>query len=582
MPYKICNQCKKRMNNDHIGEFCSTGCCDIYNNSPDVFCKMCNILIGKLSIVKNKQYCSIICHNKHQRLINLENRECIYCKKSFIVNKSSHRYKLCSDACYVAYISSKERNDGRMKKLKENNLKKYNVEYTISLPDVRLKANKTMLERYGTLDFSDKAQKTKLEKYGTLDFSNKSKKTKLERYGTLNVNDKSKKTKLEKYGTLDFSDKARKTIKNRYGSLSSILLKNSYKKLKEKYKHIVDFLFSENDYSGAYKYKKYNFKCKICNSEFLYDMCNGRIPMCNICNPPIFDGKSSDEKSLLEYIKTIYDGEIIENNREILNGKEIDIYIPKLKFGIEFNGLYWHSELSGGKDKKYHLNKTELSAENGINLIHIWDWEWKFKTDIIKSILINRFGKSVKIHARKCIIKNVINVDKCEFLEKNHIQGDDKSSIRLGLYYENKLVSLMTFIKSRYDKKYEYELSRFCNILNHNVIGGASKLYQHFIRNNDIKSIVTYSDKRLFIGNVYNNIGMKYVTDTKPGYKYINNNYGFPVERLNFQKHKLSTKLEKFDINLTEWENMQLNGYDRIWDCGHLKYEWINSTKLET
>ena len=594
MPHKRCNQCKKRMGNFHIGEFCSSECEGLYNEAADIFCKMCNTLIGKSSVVKNKQYCNSVCHNNHQSIMNMEERECIYCKKTFIIKKSSHRYKLCSDECDQLYIASKERNDRRMETLKENNLKKFNVEHIFSLPDIRLKSNNTKLEKYGNSSYNnvEKGNKTKLEKYGTLDVSEKSNKTKLEKYGTLNVNDKSNvtklekygslnftekanKTKMEKYGTLDFSDKAQETINIRYGSLSNILLKNSYNKLKEKYKHLVDFLFSESDYIGAYGYKKYNFKCKICNSEFLYDMCNGRSPECNICYPKP-EGKSTDEKGLLEYIQSIYNNEILENDRTILDGKEIDIYVPTLHLGIELNGLYWHSELAGGKDRKYHLNKTNLSFERGIKLLHILDWEWKFKKDIIKSILLNKIGKSNRIYARKCIIKEVTDKDKFEFLEKNHIQGNDRSSVRLGLYYQDKLVSLMTFVKSRYDKKYEYELSRYCNSLNNNITGGASKLFQHFIKHYSSKSIVTYADKRLFDGNVYKNIGMTYVNDTPPGYHYFHKSHMVPLERLNFQKHKLSKKLENFDPNLSEWKNMQLNGYDRIWDCGHLKYEWIN------
>ena len=593
MPYKRCNQCKKRVNDNHVGDFCSVICETTYKNSPDVFCKMCNSLLGKSSVIENKQYCNNICHNKHQNISNLETRECVYCKKSFVVKKSSHRYKICSDECNTLYVASKERNDKRMGKLKKNNLQNYNVEHIFSLPEIQLKSKntklekygnpsynnieagiKTKLEKYGTLDVSEKSNKTKLEKYGTLNVNDKSNKTKLEKYGSLDFTDKANKTKLDKYGTLNFSDKAQETIKSKYGSLSNILLKNSYKKLKEKYKHIVDFLFSENDYIGAYEYKKYNFKCKLCNSEFLYDMCNGRSPICNICFPLIHDGTSIEEKNLLEYIKSIYDGKINENDRDILNGKEIDIYLPDLKLGIEFDGVYWHSETIGGKDRNYHLNKTKLSFEKDIRLIHIWDWEWKFKNDIVKSILLSKFGKSKKIYARKCVVKNVADVDKREFLGKNHIQGDDKSSIRLGLYHEDVLVSLMTFVKSRYDRKYEYELSRYCNILNHNIIGGASKLYQHFIRNNNVNSVVTYSDKRLFDGNVYKNIGMTYISDTPPGYHYFHKNDKIPIERLHFQKHKLSKKLEIFDPNLSEWKNMQINGYDRIWDCGHFKYEW--------
>jgi len=133
----------------------------------------------------------------------------------------------------------------------------------------------------------------------------------------------------------------------------------------------------------------------------------------------------------------------------------------------------------------------------------------------------------------------------------------------------------MTFVKSRYDRKYQYELSRFCNLININTIGGASKMFKFFIKNYEINSIVTYSDKRFFSGNVYENIGMTRLDDTPPCYHYFHKNNGTPINRTHFQKHKLSKLLSVFDSNLSEWQNMQTNGYDRIWDCGHYKFEWI-------
>ena len=593
MPYKRCNQCKKRLSDKNNNSFCNNICENLYINSADIFCKFCNILLGKQSTIKNKIFCNNVCHNKHQQKTNLENRNCIYCNIDFVVTKSSKRKKLCSIKCENLYTKTCDRNNKRKNTLIKNNLEKHGVESIFSLKDIQekskktklekygdekynnlIKANKTKLDRYGTTNFSDKAKKTKLEKYGTLDFNDKSKQTKLDKYGTLDFSDKANKTKLDRYGTTNFSDKAKKTTIEKYGSYSKILLKKSFKRLEEKYSSIVKFLFSENEYVGVNEYKKYQFECLRCSNIFVDDMCNGSSPICRICNP-IISNISNEEKEILSYIKTIYDGEIIENDRNTLSGQEIDILIPRLNLGIEYNGIYWHSELVGGKDKHYHLNKTKLSLDKNIQLIHIWDWEWHCKQDIIKSILLSKMGKSNRIFARKCEIKQVINDEKSMFLNNNHIQGNDTSSIRLGLYHNNILVSLMTFVKSRYDKKYQYELSRYCNILNTNVIGGASKLFSYFIKNYDVNSIVTYSDRRLFTGNLYKQIGMLFVNNTPSGYHYFHKNKGVPIERTHFQKHKLKEKIEKFDITLSEWQNMQINGYDRIWDCGHFKFEWI-------
>ena len=592
MPYKRCVQYKKRLSNNSINLFCDNICDSTYTNSSEISCKFCNKILGKQSVIKNKIFCNNICHNLYQKKINLEKRKCVFCNKNFIVSKSSNRHKLCSTECETLYIKSNERNDKRMNTLIQNNLEKYGVENIFSLKEIQEKSKKTRLEKYGHEYFNNNeiAKQTKLKKYGTLDFSDKAKQTKLKKYGTLNVNDKSKQTKLNKYGTLDFSkkanetkikkygtcnftDKTRKTTIEKYGSYSKILLKKAFKRLEKKFSSVVKFLFSEEEYVGVNKYKKYQFECLKCSSVFTDDMCNGSSPVCRICNP-IMSNISNEEKEILSYIKTIYDGEIIENDRNTLNGQEIDILVHHLNLGIECDGIYWHSELAGGKDKHYHLHKTKLSLDKNIQLMHIWDWEWRCKQDIIKSILLSKIGKSKRIFARKCEIKQVINDEKSAFLIDNHIQGNDASSIRLGLYHNDVLVSLMTFVKSRYDKKYQYELSRYCNILNANVIGGASKLFNYFIKNYDVNSIVTYSDRRLFTGNLYKQIGMSFVDNTHSGYHYFHKNKGVPIERSHFQKHKLKEKLEKFDINLSEWQNMQINGYDRIWDCGHMKFEW--------
>ena len=587
MPYKYCKQCKKRISNKLKNEFCDDSCKNIYISSSDVHCKMCNSFIGKSSVTSTKTFCNLTCSNLYQKEINKVERECIYCGEKFIVQRSSHRYKLCSDVCEKKYISSDERNKKRMSILEKNNLKKYGVKYTFQLKEVINKGKNTKLKKYGNLNNYDKikntklekygdehylnrdlAKKTKLEKYGTLNFNEKANKTKLEKYGTLNFSEKVNKTKLEKYGTLNFSEKANKTKVEKYGSLSNLYLSNSYVRLKNKYEDIVEFHFSEKEYNGAKEYVKYEFKCKKCNLIFQDNMTNGSFPKCPECHPCSI---SKFEDEIFDYIKN---SNIIRNDRKILDNFELDLVLPDYNLAIECNGVYWHSEISGGKNRYYHLNKTNQCKEKNIKLIHIMDYEWLEKQEIVKSIISNKLNKSNVIYARKCNIKVIDSKIKNKFLYKNHIQGEDKSNIKLGLYYNNELVSVMTFVKSRFDKKYQYELSRYCNRLYTTVIGGASKLFKHFINNYEVYSIVTYSDKRFFDGKLYENIGMTFVNDTPPNFYYFNKNK-IPMSRMKFQKHKLPKLLENFDPSLSEWKNMQMNGFDRIWDCGNLKYEWI-------
>ena len=157
---------------------------------------------------------------------------------------------------------------------------------------------------------------------------------------------------------------------------------------------------------------------------------------------------------------------------------------------------------------------------------------------------------------------------------KNHIQGNDKSKIRIALVNEQEEIQcLMTFCKSRYNKLFQYEMSRFCNKLNTRISGGASKLFSYFIKKYNPISIISYSDKRLFSGKVYSALNMNRGTDSPPSYHYVKEGK-IIGSRIMFQKHKLKSIIPIFDEKLTEWENMKANGFDRIWDCGNSKYIW--------
>jgi hypothetical protein len=184
---------------------------------------------------------------------------------------------------------------------------------------------------------------------------------------------------------------------------------------------------------------------------------------------------------------------------------------------------------------------------------------------------------STKIFARDCVIKSVTTTEKNNFLNENHLQGEDLSSVQYGLFFENELVSVMTFGKSRFDKTIQYEMYRYCNKLDVSVVGGAGKLFSHFISEKSPTSIVSYNDKRYFTGVVYEKLGFQFVKNTPPNYWYVSKDYKTLFNRIRFQKHKLSNLLSTFDANLTEWDNMKNNGYDRIWDCGNGKWLWTNN-----
>jgi len=268
--------------------------------------------------------------------------------------------------------------------------------------------------------------------------------------------------------------------------------------------------------------------------------------------------------------------EIERNKRFSSNGKilELDIYIPSKNIGIEFNGLYWHSE-GAGVSRKYHIDKTNWFKDNfDIQIIHIFENEWIQKQDITKSIILNKVGKSpIRVFARKCKIVELTSKEYRDFLDENHIQGAMNSKQKYALTYDNDIVAVMGFGKNRF-KKGDMELHRFCCKTNMSVIGGFSRLLKHFIRNHETVAITSYCDMRYSIASGYIKNGFEIENISTPNYFYFNKEDLTLKSRVQFQKHKLKDKLEFFDSSLTEWENMQMNGWNRIWDCGNyvLKY----------
>ena len=317
--------------------------------------------------------------------------------------------------------------------------------------------------------------------------------------------------------------------------------------------------------------------CLLCgsffdiNRQYLVNRESINNEICLNCNPRL-SGTSLMEKELLSFISENYSGDLIVSDKKILNGKELDIYLPELNLAFEFNGLYWHSELY--KENNYHQKKSDDCQELGIQLIHIWEDDWLYKTDIIKSILLNKLNISNRIGARKCEVRYINNLDVRDFLDKNHIQGFVGSKHKVGLYYNNELVSLMTFgslRKSLGQKNDEnvYELLRFCNKIGYSFIGGASKLLKFFLKNNNVKSIISYSDNSRGVGNLYKQLGFEFKHQTQPNYYYIIGDS--KSHRFNFRKDKL-VRLG-YDKNKTEVQIMNDRGFYRIFDCGSKKWE---------
>jgi len=512
-------------------------------------------------------------------------------------------------------------------KSKKTNLEKRGFEYACQSEAVKEKSKKTCLENYGvenpmqSKEVQDKYTHTCLKKYGveypmqSKYIQNKFKNTLMKNYGVNSplkskiVRIKFQKTCIRNYNVDNPSKSKLIKEKKRISYILKYNVDNPSKSslIKEKKKETclkhynVPYAWQSSTFKDNYRLRFYNklinsnrlqgiikpnflpeefihcgltysWTCLKCNTIFEDDLGNGKIPRCPKCFPSL-NGTSKFEQDLFEFIKSL-NIEVFQHNRTIIRPKELDIFIPSHNLAIEFNGLFWHSELGGKHNQNYHLNKTLECQEKGIQLIHIFEDEWLFKQNIIKSIIKSKLNLITnKIFARKCTIKIPDSNQAFNFLESNHLQGYINGT-HLGLYFNNELVSILTYGKPRFNKNYEVEIYRFCNKIDTIIVGGLSKL----IKCLNSKSILTYVDLRYGTGISYLKSDFKLISKSNPNYYYMKN-YQHRESRLKYQKHKLKDKLEIFDENLTEWQNMQLNNYDRIWDCGNLIFGSFKPTK---
>jgi len=291
----------------------------------------------------------------------------------------------------------------------------------------------------------------------------------------------------------------------------------------------------------------------------------------------ITKNRSVSEIELYDFI-TGLGIECQHNNRKLIHPYELDIVIPSHKLAIEYCGLYWHSEING-KDKMYHLNKLKLCTDLGYKLITILEDEWMTRKDLVKSKILHILNMSpaIKISARKCRIVEIDPSIKNDFLEKNHLQGRDISSINLGLFYGNKLVSVMTFGKNNLSKgrkvtQGSWELNRFAVDIDYIVRGAASKLLTHFKLNYNWNTIYSYADRRWSNGELYKKLNFTLTHNTAPNYWYVTPNGSKRLHRFKFRKSELVK--QGFDKNKTEKEIMIERNYMKLWDCGNILYTY--------
>ena len=543
---------------------------------------------------------------------------CKTCKKETVfINLGLGYREYCSKSCVSKSIKKKntlkllynnpEIKNKIIEKRKQTLLRNYGVENPMQIKEVKDNLKIYFNTKYGVNHPSqiqtsqEKKRQTFLNKYGVENpnqselIKEKKKQTFLRNYGVENPNqselikEKKKQTFLRNYGvenplsSKDIRKKIKQTMLKRYGvknfsqsknfkeNIGITLKKLTYEKILKTFNYIPLFTFEDYCKEGAIG--NYKWRCKKCDTIFENRFNNGFILHCPICEP---NPRSKPQNELFNFLSR-YNIQIKQNSRSFFDNKiEVDLLLKDQQIGIEFNGNFYHSEVNGNKNRNYHLIKTNIAKDKNIKLIHIFEDEWLFKNKIIKNRLksllkLNKY----KIYGRDCIIQEIDTKLKNKFLNKYHLQGQDKSQIYLGSFYRNRLVAVMTFSKQRKalglsHKENYWELSRFVTVGGFTVIGIASKLLKYFEVKYKPKQIITYADIKWSMGKLYTILGFTQTHQSKPNYWYLDKgNFLKRYHRFNFQKHKLSKLLTNFDSNLSEWENMKNNGYDRIWDCGN-------------
>lgn len=447
-------------------------------------------------------------------------------------------------------------NDEIIAKIKETNLQRHGVENVSQLVEVRKKIGESTKKLMEDIDHRKNLENIFINRHG---INNPAKSDEIKKKISISVSNpenqkirkkKYKETSIRKYGT-------------DHPSKSKIVREKISKIKKDKFtKRLPDdiSLISFNDPIQMH-HNKCNKNFEIYRSLFFFRERSGH-QICTECNP-ITKEWSSAEKEVLDFVASIYDKDIIEN--AMVHSKDIDIYLPLEKLAIEYNGIYWHSELH--KSKYHHANKSSALHDNGIQLLHIWEDDWLYRQEIVKSIISGYLGRHKRIFARKCKIIKLQFKDCKDFVKNCHLQGIVPATLYYGLFYEGELVQIMSFKKiSNY-----WEISRLCSKLNTQIVGGASKLFKKFLIDNNPDKVITYCNMDYFSGDSYEKLGMNFVGKTSPSYWYINLNSSTKVRlaRNKFQKHKIGMGSKK-----TEAEIMNEKKFIRIYNSGNKKFEY--------
>ena len=381
--------------------------------------------------------------------------------------------------------------------------------------ELKLKCEETLEKRYGVknpMDFKEFKEKI------SNSFQSKSKDEKEE------IIQKRKKTSKLKYGIESFVniEKRNETLLKKYNVChpSQVQCSEEWNKIEDKKKFLESTLIQKHPlkiardfglaFSTVYNYiNRYDLK-HLVRKTF------------------------KAEEEINEFVKNL-GFETETNNRSILNGKEIDIFVPGKNFAIEHDGLFWHS-VYHGKDENYHLSKTEIARDKGIELFHVFEREWMEKQEIVKSMISSKLGIFENKKETEFKIEMITDEEVELFLNNNSLRlRNEKEKYHLAILTDEKIRTVLSFLKNND----EIEIIDFCSELFLNSFKQEESLFNFLLKEFRPELVRIRIDRRYPDSNKYEQLGF-----VEEGF--------IPPKRLQFGSDDRTM----------------------IWDCGELIFEW--------
>ena len=306
---------------------------------------------------------------------------------------------------------------------------------------------------------------------------------------------------------------------------------------------------------------------------------------CNQCWHESYSSK--DEQELSQWIASL--GLAVANNdRAALKKRlEIDVYLPALRIGIEYNGCYWHSDKVEKNTRKNEF-KHLCAQTDDIRLITVWDYDWKTKPEVVKRHLLHAFdlNPSPRINARSCAITPITGTEANRFYAEHHLQGPCRGGvIHIGLRHKDTLVAAMSFTQGATrrgkNESGEWELARYATSAI--VRGGASRLFKQFIQQTGAEKVWSFSDQQHFAGKLYETLGFEKDGELPSDYKVVNPNSMRVWHKSLWQRKNIPKRIEElgssetFDPKTdprTEQQMQDQLRVLRVWDAGKIRWLW--------